>query len=199
MSTPLFSETDYLILLQNLLPEGPAFPRDPSSVQTALLSALAQAQSDNQAIEANLLIDAFPSTTVQLLPEWEESLGLPDPCLGDNPTLQQRQNSVVTRIIAAGGQSIPYLESVCASLGYPGITFTEFTPYTVGMPVGGPIYGTAWAYALQINNYEFPVEYFLVGRDTAGEPLATWGNSVLVCELRRVAPAHVVLIFAYTE
>jgi uncharacterized protein YmfQ (DUF2313 family) len=34
----------------------------------------------------NLLIDAFPGSTYELLPEWEATLGLPDPCAGEAPT-----------------------------------------------------------------------------------------------------------------
>ncbi|WP_197520275.1 putative phage tail protein, partial [Paraburkholderia tropica] len=44
-----------------------------------------------------LLIDSFPPTAYELLPEWESTLGLPDPCAGEAPTIPQRQAQVLAR------------------------------------------------------------------------------------------------------
>lgn len=194
----LYSPSDYLEVLQGLLPYGAAWSKDPASVFVAFLTAFATAQSTNQATQANLLVDAFPSTSVQLLSAWEASTGLPDACLGPNPTLQERQNSLVARLYGVGGQSLPYFEAVAVLLGYENITFSEYTQYTFGMPFGLPMYGTAWAYALFVNNYQYPAEHFQFGHNFCGDPFAVYGNSALICELRRLMPAHVQLIFAYS-
>jgi uncharacterized protein YmfQ (DUF2313 family) len=50
-----------------------------------------------------LIPDAFPCSTVELLPEWEATLGLPDPCVQPPlTTLQQRQAAVCAKLVARG-------------------------------------------------------------------------------------------------
>jgi uncharacterized protein YmfQ (DUF2313 family) len=38
---------------------------------------------------------------------------------------------------------------------------------------------------------------FEFGRSNFGDPFASWGNSVLVCEMQTVAPAHTGLLFSF--
>ena len=180
-----------------MLPTGPVWPRDADTTQTQAFAALVQGYTINAARAVNLLSDAFPVAPVELLPEWENTLGLPDPCAGPSPTLQQRQQQVNARFIGSGGQSVDYFVTVAAALGYT-ITITQFSPFRVGQPVGQPLYGEAWAWAWQINAPTFSIHYFEVGRDTVGEPLASWDNTVLQCEMQRLAPAHTKLLFSYS-
>lgn len=197
--TPALNPTDqdFQIGLMNLLPTGAVWPRDQDSVIAQVCLALIKNYTRNAAAAANLLVDAMPIAPVMMLPEWEESLGLPDPCAGASPTLQQRQQQVYARFTATGGQSVPYFISLAASLGYS-VTITEFAPFRVGLnTVGQPINGDAWAFAWQVNAPQFSIEYFSVGRDAVGEALATWGNTVLQCEMQRLAPAHTTIIFSY--
>jgi uncharacterized protein YmfQ (DUF2313 family) len=35
------------------------------------------------------------------------------------------------------------------------------------------------------------------GASVAGDPLASWNNKVLECELKEIAPAHTIVIFSY--
>lgn len=199
MTIPAWTSQDFLGAFVRLLPRGRVWPaRDnPQSTQAQALAPLMDTYERLAARDAYLLVDAFPSTTDELLPEWEESLGLPDPCAGPSPTLQLRQQQVVARLTGRGGQSVQYYTDVALSLGYT-ITITQFAPFRVGRPVGQPIYGTAWAWAWQVNAPQFTVEKFSVGRDAVGEPLARWGNTVLQCELNRLKPAHTTLLFNYS-
>lgn len=194
-----FSADDFLQLLQNLFPPGIAFPRAPDTVQTDFLKALSDVQGATAERQCNLLVDAFPATTVELLPEWEASLGLPDPCWGPDVTLEQRQAAVLARLLADGGQSIPYFIQFCTNLGFPGTTFKEFNAFRCGMYVGQPLYGIDWNYALQVNNPTLKAYYFQTGIDTTGTPLSWWTDSALICELRRVLPGHVVVIFNFIK
>ena len=165
-------------------------------VQT--LAALAPTYARNTARAANLLVDAFPSTTIELLPEWQSSLGLPDPCAPASPLLSQEQAQVVARLTGRGkNQSQAFFINFAATLGYP-ITITQFAPFVVGRSAAGePLYDAGWANAWQVNAPTFTVDYFAVG-DAANEPLASWGGTVLQCELQRLAPAHTVLVFDYS-
>jgi uncharacterized protein YmfQ (DUF2313 family) len=226
------NETDFLAAAQALLPQGRAWPRDPAAKLTALLDGWARAYATVDARQSNLLIDAFPASTVELLPEWEATLGLPDPCLGQLPTIAQRQAQVLARIRATGGQSIPYLIAFAAVLGFA-VGIQEFAPFRAGVshagdslngsqaPAAGKYFtagngaagdplvvwqgGTAgfdWSFALRVTMFNAAsvinaVSYFSAGVSRAGDPLVKWGSPLLECELRRIAPAESMMIFAY--
>lgn len=197
MGAATLTTADYLAALQSLLPRGRVWPREAASVQSKLMAGLAETPARLHARANNLLIDSFPATAYELLPEWEATLGLPDPCAGTSPTLQARRGQVVARLVARGGQSVPYFTASAANLGFT-VTIQEYAPARAGMlRVGTPLNGADWAHAWQINAPAVTVTDFRAGLSVAGEPLRTWGNTVLECELRRSAPAHTVLLFAY--
>lgn len=196
MAAPNYSAANYLQALQAHLPRGRVWPRDPDATQTQVLSGFTPSLEQITARANNLLVDAFPASTYELLPEWESTLGLPDPCAGEAPTRQQRVAQVVARLIATGGQSIAYYTAVAAALGYA-ITVTQFVPSRFGKPFGSLFGGTAWAFAWQVNAPSFTVNALQFG-GSFGTPFATWGNNVLQCELQRFAPAHTTLLFSYS-
>lgn len=193
---PARTDDDYLAAFQDLLPTGPIWPREPDAVQTQCLRALVPAFTRLATRAGNLLCDAFPVDPVELLAEWEETLGLPDPCVGVLPTLALRQQQVATRFTAAGGQSKSYLIAFARRLGYD-ITITEFTPWRFGQPFGLPMLGAIWCFVWQVNAPGFTIWEFSFGSDTFGDPFAAWLNDLLICELKRVAPAQTVPIFSF--
>lgn len=197
MSAPFYTTADYLAALQALMPRGRVWPRDPDATQTKALSGLTPTYERQNVAANNLLVDGFPSTAYQLLPEWEETLGLPDPCAGTSPTLQGRRAQVVARFTGVGGQSAAYMISYAASLGYS-ITITQFAPARTGLiRAGQPACGPDWAHAWRVNAALNTVVRARAGASVAGDPLASWSNQVLECELREIAPAHTIIIFSY--
>ena len=198
MSAPNYQASDFLTALQNLMPRGLAWPTNPGSVMAQVMGCLAPSFARHTARNNYLLVDAFPATSDELLPEWEETLGLPDPCAGVLPTLQQRQAQVVARLTNSGGQSIPYFINYASSLGY-GVSVTEFSPFRIGQRRMGAQLGLQdWAFTWRINSAASTVTYFRTGRSGAGEPLSAWGNAVLQCELANIKPAHTYLNFGYS-
>jgi uncharacterized protein YmfQ (DUF2313 family) len=147
---------------------------------------------------ANLIEDAFPCSTSELLPEWEATLGLPDPCVGQLGSTQERTAAVCAKFSARGGQSISYYTALALSLGYD-ITIQQFAPFRVEFNrAEDPLYGEDWAYAWQVTvNTTQGLAYFRTGESTCGEPLASWGSKLLECMIQQYAPAHTTLIFAY--
>jgi len=151
MSAPLYSSADYLAALQSLLPRGRVWPKDSDSLQTAALSGLTPTYFRNNARANDLLAEAFPATTVEMLPEWEATLGLPDPCAGIAPTIQMRRDQVVARFTGRGGQSFSYMTAFALNLGYT-ITITQFVPARAGiLRAGLPLCGNDFAYAWCVN------------------------------------------------
>ncbi len=178
------------------MPRGRVWPRDADAIQSRTLAGCAPTYTRLTARANNVISDGFPGSTYELLPEWEASLGLPDPCAGAAPTTQQRRNQAVSRLIATGGQSISYFTAVAAALGYT-ITITQFAPSRFGRPFGRAFGGVAWAFAWQVNAPTFTVNSFQFG-GSFGAPFANWGNNVLQCELKAYAPAHTTVLFSYS-
>jgi uncharacterized protein YmfQ (DUF2313 family) len=198
MPAPAYSAADYLAALQSLLPRGKVWPTDPDAVQVQALTGYAQEPARLNARANYLLVDSFPATAVELLTDWEQSLGLPDPCAGEAPTIQQRQGEVVARFTNGGGQSAPYFIAYAAFLGYT-ITITNFSVFRAGHNrAGHAVCGADWNHTWAINAPLNSIIYFRAGRSAAGEPLRAWGNEVLECELNRIKPAHTILQFRYS-
>jgi uncharacterized protein YmfQ (DUF2313 family) len=194
---PLFGDLDYKQALQRLSPSGRVWRRDQDSTFAALLGALAPTYTRSTEAGAQLLIDLFPESTINLLPEWEKSLGLPDACAPPDASLAVRQAAVRAKWGERGGQSISYFTAYAAKLGYP-ITITTFAPSRFGQAFGLRFGGQAWAHAWQVNAPTFTIRRFAFGHDFFGEPFASWDNSVLQCEIQRLAPAHTVILFKYS-
>lgn len=198
MLAPNLTAMDYARALRALLPFGRVWPRDDDTTQFKLMTALGYTLSRLTLRSNNLLVDSFPSTTIELLPEWEASLGLPDPCAGASPTIEARRAQVVARFATSGGQSRAYFIAFAGALGYT-ISIQDFAPFRAGVShAGDPLYGADWAYTWAILAPLNTVQYFRAGNSTAGEPLAYWSNLVLECELNSVKPAHMILQFRYS-
>lgn len=182
--------------LQALLPRGGAWPREPGAVLTLLLDGIAAelARVDGRGLD--LVRECDPTTTLELLPDWERVAGLPDPCAGPAETIQERRDRLVALLTNPGGQSPAHFIALAAAYGFS-ITITEFSVLRAGFRAGDACKGIAWAYAWQVNAPEETVRHFRAGQSFAGEPVATWGNAILECVLTRGKPAHTTVIFAY--
>ena len=73
---------------------------DSGTVLDELLDAIASQMADVDSSGAALLNDIRPDTTVDLLPDWERVLGLPDNCsqLGSNIAI--RRASLLAKLVA---------------------------------------------------------------------------------------------------
>jgi uncharacterized protein YmfQ (DUF2313 family) len=183
---------DYGQLLRQLLPEGPAWD---GPLMAGALGAwgdgLARFEQHIDALAAEL----DPRTAIELLPEWEMSYGLPDPCLGGAPTIAQRHASLMARVPGDGGLEPARYVALAARLGFT-VSVTEYSAWTCDDPCDQPIYDEAWNWAWAVNapavtTFEFTCQ------SGCDEPLRVWGNAVLECSIRAVAPGHGTVIFTY--
>lgn len=193
-----YSASDYLTALQNLLPRGKVWPKEPDTVQSLVLSGFSQSLARLDSRATYLITDAFPTTTYELLPDWENSLGLPDPCAGTAPSIAARRAQVVAKFIGNGGQSSAWIISYATALGYT-ITITNYAPARVGAShIGDPLNDSSWAHAWAVNAPLNSVTYATIGTSGVGDPLANWGNTVLECEIKSIAPAQTKVLFIYS-
>lgn len=198
MAAPTYSSDDFARALHALFPRGRVWPRDSDTIQSQAISSLAAIYARNASRAAALLVDSFPASTLELLPEWESTLGLPDPCAGESPTVQQRRNQVVARFANSGGQSAAYYTNFALNLGYT-VTVRNFAPFRCGQSrAGDSLGGVEWFYTWAINAPLNTITRFRTGQSTTGEALSTWNNAVLECELKALSPAHTYLLFQYS-
>ena len=194
---PQFNDADFQQAMLRLLPQGRIWRRDPGSNLSALFLALAPAYTRNTEAAAQVLVDASPATTQNLLVEWEDSLGLPDPCTGANPSLQQRRAAVRAKWGARGSLTIPYFINLAANLGFA-ITIQEFAPFAVDMPCDLPLNGPEWAFVWQVNAPQITTFYFSVDRSSVDDPLESYDAGELVCRIAADAPAETLVFFTFT-
>lgn len=182
---------DYAHLLDSLLPAGPAW-----HTGDGVLGALGDGLTRVHGRAVDAVGESQPASATELFAEWEYAAGLPDACVGAGQTLAQRRDALVARITAHGGQSPAYYVGVAAALGYP-VTITEFRPHTVASAVTHPLYDHGWSHAWQVNA---PLNNLrrLTVISGVDEPLASWANTLLECVIRRLKPAHALVLFAYT-
>lgn len=197
---PVPTSSDYLWQFQRLLPRGRVWHRGWGTLQAEALLTLMPTWVRLHLRADNLIGDAFPCSTVELLPEWEATLGLPDPCVQPPiTTLQQRTAAVCSKFAARGGSSREYFERLAASLGYQ-ITITTFQPFRTGQSrTGDRLYSEAWAFAwrIDVQGDVGTVIHFRTGQSTTHEALATWGIQQLECMIAASAPANTIPIYAY--
>lgn len=191
------SVADYTELLQNLLPQGPAWNRAAESAMTRLLTGLAREFARLDARAEQLIAESNPRTTQEMLDTRYTEAGLPSPCAGKPTLREQMRNEILYRWAAIGGASLDYWARIITMLGYP-VSIQEFHPFRVGEgAIGDPIGGDTWAYWWQVNALDAAYQHFAVGDSTVGEPLQLWGNNTLTCLLESLKPAHTALLLNY--
>jgi uncharacterized protein YmfQ (DUF2313 family) len=193
---PAFGDADYQQAMLRLLPRGRVWRRDPASTLSAVMLAVAPTYTRSTAAAAQVLVDASPATTVNLLDEWESSLGLPDPCTAPNPSIEQRQAAVRAKWGARGALTPAYFIAMAAALGFT-ITITEFTPFAVDMACDLALYEPEWAFIWQVTAPGGSTFYFSVDESSVDDPLETYDAGELVCRITQDAPAGTLVFFVF--
>lgn len=195
-----YSEQDYTKAMQNLMPTGIAWPRDSNSAQYALLTALAKSFQASDERSQALIEGAFPATALDLITEWEETLGLPDECsVSEQDSIAVRRNAIISKLIGAGGQSKTYFIRYFEALGYK-ITITEYRQARAGWSVAGDaINGEYWPFVWLVTAPDATYVQAKAGKSYAGDPLRSGGNKALDCTLRKISPPHTVYMLEFVE
>lgn len=188
---------DYLAQLQALLPQGPAWPREPDATLTRLLAAWADELARVDGRAAQLLEEADPRTAYELFADWERVAGLPDPCTPAGASLEERRLPLVQRLTMLGGASRQYFVDLAAALGYANATVTEFRPFSCTSECAAALNpAPAWPHAWQLN---LPATRLTAMTCASGcdAHLRAWGDSTLECVVERLKPAHTEVLFTY--
>lgn len=208
--------TEYAAGFNDLLPTGPGWPREQSTVLQAVINGLAQIWGDNVEASAALLLltESDPRQTLALLPDWERNWALPDDCAKDQYySVDERHNALVTKMTMLGRQDRQFFIDAAATFGYT-ITIQEWSPFMCGVSrcgnttnldvngnyrweVGSPDMRFYW----KVRVHALRLTWFRASSGQAGvDPhLRIAGATDLECLLRRWKPAHTEVLFDYSD
>lgn len=194
---------DYAGQLQQLLPRGRAWEFPPDGLFAGLLLGLAEefARLDGRALD--LLEEADPRTTLELLPDWERIAALPDACTGVPDNATERQVSLHQKLTRPGAQNAAAYVELAARVGYL-IEIEEHRPFAMGSRMGDRMNGQNWAFVWTVHVRPFDgyleeatfISVFQMG-SRMGERMRGFGALDVECLIRRAAPAHTTVLFAY--
>ena len=183
---------DYAQQLTALLPPGPAWDAELQPQLHALLGAIAQEFGRIDARSAQLMREAFLATFHEALADWEQTLNLPDECMGSFGTVSERKAMVRMRLVEKGGQTPAYYVQLAARMGYRNARVQELRAPRFGRSRFGRDFFGSW-------DAQF-IWILHAGERLAGGSrfgLSVWGerfggnpSDALVCVIRRAAPAH---------
>lgn len=183
---------DYYAQLRALLPPGPAWDREFNPEVDQLLGAAARELAREDLRAADLLAEAAPETVRELVPDWERVMNLPDPCMGESPSFDDRQLAVRRRLVEVGGQSPAYFVDLAFSLGYPQARVIEHRAPRFGRArFGTAHFGTRTAqfmWTLDAGPRLRLGRRF--GASFWGQRFGADPGGALECVVRRSAPAH---------
>lgn len=191
------SITAYKSLLKKLLPKGRAWTAEEGSWLDKLLEALAVELTRIEDRARNLIEEADPRTTTELLEDWEEFVRIPDECQDKASTVPARRTDVVRKLTNRGGSSLGYFKQLATSAGYT-VIVRNAHPFRMGRNrMGDFMNGDDWISWFVIEAPALDVNPFLMGSSVMGEPLRTFRNEILECIVRRAMHAHVDVFFDY--
>jgi uncharacterized protein YmfQ (DUF2313 family) len=206
-----------------LSPPGAAFPRAADSVWGRTLRPLAAEHARLEEEAEALLREVDPGAAPRLLADYERVLG-EDPCLGPAATLplDMRYRVARQRWTQAGGATPQFFVDLAAALGVS-VGIVESEPFEAGVSEAGDelivergrfewvVRITAAALATEAGTplaleasraplvmEGVPLIEFEAGVSEAGAPLGDFGALLAMeCLIRRAAPAHTAVYFAY--
>lgn len=146
--------TRYTDVLLSLLPPGVALSTDTDTELYALADAIGVEFNRVDAAAAELIEEADPRTTNNLLPDYERVYGLP----GDNPnpptTIDGRRAALLEAIRGLGDASKENVEALLAALAsgfFAWRDFESFDPFVAGSAVGAALYQDEWQNTVRLH------------------------------------------------
>lgn len=184
--------------VRTLLPRGAAWAIKRDGVFAKILEAVAAEWARVAERLDRLPLEADPRTAIELLPEWEETLGLPSTCTpGPLDTPMRQMNAAARYAGRPGPATAAEFVAFAAQLGYL-IEIEEVEPFV------GDLSGAddgAWSsqavFWWIVHAPLLTVNFAEAGVTCAGDSLGEWSNELLECEIRPRRPAHTHVMFVY--
>jgi len=189
---------EYVTLLQNAMPFGLAWARAADSFVTKLLTGIAAEFARIDARALDIIKESDPRTVTELIDEWEAFAGLPDPCVTQEQTLEQRRVALSAKLLMQGGQSPAYFIGMAEDLGYEGATIDhQFFMMNCNDDCNASLHSEDDAFFWTLNLPSNGGFFIMNCNSPCDEALASWGDEVIECRVNRYSPAHTTVNFAY--
>ena len=187
-----------LVDLISLLPSGWAWAKRPGRVLPLMLAVIAAAIARVEALAEEMKGELNPGEATKLLDRFEAVLG-PDPCGLDDlaAPIGIRRLQAWRRWTWKGGASKAWFIALAAKYGVT-IAIETYRPLVCGDELGArPVINSpeqfVWKVGLPLT-WERPA---ICGDQVCGDLLGEIGLSPVECLIRRFAPAHTIVVFAY--
>ena len=194
---------EYVGMLKELLPPGPAWPRGDTASLYAMMfevwgAELARADSRARA----LVTENDPRFALETFQEWLDEWGLPDDCIRawSNANDTTLRKLLLWKIQTVGSQNWQFFVDLASMFGYI-ITIDEFNRHSVRSRTSDVLSSEIWPHTWRVNVLAAQGSAMTYHEVTgeAKEPLAWWGDALIECLIKRYAPAHARLSFAYID
>lgn len=148
---------------------------------------------------AELIREVDPRTTLELLTDWETTVGLPDECSVGDLTIADRRTLVLQRLTSRGGISAQDYIDIAAAFGVEAeIEIDSALPAYCGTArCGDRMYDLDWWFYFIVRSADFVVNWSRCGQASCGDRIRTFGNEPLECTIKKLKPAHTDVIFEF--
>jgi len=206
----------YTSLIKNLLPKGKLWKPQVQPVFNQYLRALAEEFCRVEQRVLDMLFEADPRQTLELLEDWQRLLGLPDSCTFETLDLNELREQIVQKLTNVGGLSANFYEFIGEQLGHD-ITVEDYLNFRAGFskagdpltnyfnehfvagsPAGEFLTNIGWKFYFKVEMPVTAAEVFEAG-DVAGTPLREFTNPLIECTMMRLKPAHAAVFFTFKE
>lgn len=197
----------YAQQLKAIFPRGNAWPEAGGTVWQQLLRGMAVEPSRIEVRAVDLIDESDPRTMIETLENWEEMLGLPDPCLGLDQDEETRRSMIIATLFMRGGASPQYFEALGALFNRPCTVSEEFAfvaglsacgdgladeveHFQAGADCGSFLSDVAAPFYWWIKSEASWATAFAAGESGAGDALLDFGDDRIECVIRRFMPVH---------
>src|SRR4051794_22688826 len=149
---PQPSLSEWLEATMDLMPQGLAWPRDLASNIGKLLGWVADERKRRHERALTLLeAEAVPTAAVELLPDWEQALGLPDPCRAAPGALGDRWAAVSDVFFGDHPPTPANMQQWAAQAGWD-VSMREQRDFVAGVSMAGDVVGESdFAWVVTVN------------------------------------------------
>lgn len=188
--------TDYRKQLELLLPSGSAIDPQSGSVLLNLLGGFAEELARIEGRGRDLIDEADPRTTTELLAEWLAIVGVPDECAAHSTATIGEREQLLQKLIKQSGQTPLFYQEMAEVLGYSA-SVEEFPSFNIDQgAIGDPLTDGSWThcFTVRINGV---TDYATAGEARASDRLGYFDASFLYCLLQKAKPAQTVAFVGF--
>lgn len=185
--------------LTSLMPRGVAFNPDRGDIQEILKRTAYYLNETDRRLRI-VWAESNPYQALQLLPEWEESFGLPNECyVAGTQTLDERKQAVINKWEDLGGDRVERYINIAKNLGYKDASVTRFRYHTCELNCEQPINEKEWRFVWLLNTKESTKIKEATCQSGVDDPLRVWGDTILECVIAKESASHVIVLFGYGD